>query len=173
MEKRTLKLYNVIFPIWILMFWPSPPVILLTLLGNLAIDCLVVFLALLALRHPARGAVLKRCWWKVWLLGFLSDVIGALWLALGLLGSWALGADGTAAGWVDDFAMAMTVNPFRHPLALLWTAVGAAIAGVCIYFLDRRVFRRAPELDGRQAHVLALALAIVTAPWLFFVPMYL
>ena len=46
METKPLKLYNVIFPIWILMFWPSPPVILLTLLGNLAIDCLVVFLAL-------------------------------------------------------------------------------------------------------------------------------
>ena len=173
MEKRPLKLYNVIFPIWILMFWPSPPVILLTLLGNLAIDCLVVFLALLALRHPARGTVLKRCWWKVWLLGFLSDVIGAVWLALGLFGSWALDMDGTAPGWVADFATAMTVNPFRHPLALAWTAIGVAIAGVCIYFLDRRVFRRTPELDGRQSHVLALTLALVTAPWLFFVPMYL
>src|SRR5699024_2018586 len=104
MEKRPLKLYNVIFPIWILMFWPSPPVFLLTLLGNLAIDCLVVFLALLALKHSARGAVLKRCWWRVWLFGFLSDIIGALWLAAGLFGAWALDADGTA-GWVSDFAM--------------------------------------------------------------------
>ena len=172
MEKKPLKLYNVIFPIWILMFWPSPPVILLTLLGNLAIDCLVVFLALLALKHPAGRAVLRQCWWKVWLFGFLSDVIGALWLAAGLFGAWALDADGTA-GWVSDFAMAMTVNPFRHPLALVWTAVGTAVAGVCIYFFDRRVFRRVPELDGRQGHVLALTLAIVTAPWLFFVPVYL
>ena len=172
MEKKPLKLYNVIFPIWILMFWPSPPVILLTLLGNLAIDCLVVFLALLALKHPAGGAVLRQCWWKVWLFGFLSDVIGALWLAAGLFGAWALDADGTA-GWVSDFAMAMTVNPFLHPLALVWTAVGVAVAGACIYCFDRRVFRRVPELDGRQGHVLALALAIVTAPWLFFVPVYL
>ena len=171
METKPLKLYNVIFPIWILMFWPSPPVFLLTLLGNLAIDCLVVFLALLALKHPARGTVLKRCWWRVWLFGFLSDIIGALWLAAGLFGTWALDADGTA-GWVSDFAMAMTVNPFRHPLALVWTAVGAAVAGVCIYFFDRRVFRRVPELDGRQGHVLALALAIVTAPWLFLIPIY-
>ena len=171
MEKKPLKLYNVIFPIWILMFWPSPPVILLTLLGNLAIDCLVMFLALQALKHPARGAVLRRCWWKVWLYGFLSDIIGALWLAAGLFGAWALGADGNA-GWVSDFAMAMTVNPFRHPLAFVWTAVGVAIAGVCIYCFDRRVFRRIPELDGRQSHILALTLAIVTAPWLFFIPIY-
>ena len=100
METKPLKLYNVIFPFWLILFWPSPPVILLTLLGNLAIDCLVVFLALLALKHPARGSVLKRCWWKVWLFGFLSDVIGAVWLTLGLFGSWALDANGTA-GWVS------------------------------------------------------------------------
>ena len=172
MEKKSVRLYNVIFPIWILMFWPSPPVFLLTLLGNLAIDCLVVFLALQALKYPAGGAVLRRCWWKVWLFGFLSDVIGALWLAAGLFGAWALDADGTA-GWVSDFAMAMTVNPFRHPLALAWTAIGVAIAGVCIYIFDRRVFRRVPGLEGRQGHVLALALAAVTAPWLFFIPVSL
>ena len=171
MEKKPVRLYNVIFPFWLILFWPTPPVILLTLFGNLAIDCLVVFLVLLALKHPARGAVLKRCWWKVWLFGFLSDLIGALWLALGMLGAWALEAGG--AGWVSDFAMAMTVNPFRHPLALIWTAVGTAVAGVCIYFFDRRVLRRTPELDGRQAHVMALTLAIATAPWLFFVPVYL
>ena len=172
MRRRT-RLYNVIFPIWILMFWPTPPVILVTLLGNLAIDCLAVLLALLALKHPAKGAVLRRCWWKVWLLGFLADVIGALWMAAGLFGAWALDADGTAAGWISDFAMAMTVNPFRHPLALLWTAAGVAIAGVCIYIFDRRVFRRVPGLEGWQGHVLALALAAVTAPWLFFIPVYL
>lgn len=170
MESKSVKLYNVIFPIWVLMFWPSPPVVLITFFGNLVIDCLVVFLALLALRHPAKGAVLRQCWWKAWLLGFLSDVIGALWLALGMLGAWALEADGVA--WVSGFAMAMTLNPFRHPLALVWTAMGAAIAGVCIYFFDRRVFRRVPELDGRQAHILALTMAVTTAPWLFFLPVY-
>ena len=170
--KRETRLYNVIFPIWILMFWPSPPVFLVTLFGNLAIDCAVVALALLALRHSAKGAVLRRCWWKVWLYGFLSDVIGAVWLAAGLFGAWALDADGTAAGWVSDFAMAMTLNPFRYPLALAWTAVGVAVAGVCIYFFDRRAFRHIPELDGRQSHILALTLALVTAPWLCFIPIY-
>ena len=170
--KRETRLYNVLFPVWVLMFWPDPPVILITVFGNLAVDCLVVFLVLLALKHPAKGTVLKRCWWKVWLMGFLSDIIGALWLALGLFGAWALTADG-GGGWADDFAMAMTVNPFRHPLALAWTAVGVLIAGTCIYFLDRRALRRVPELDGRQSRVLTLTLAAATAPWVFFVPLFL
>ena len=169
--RHETRLYNVIFPIWIIMFWPSPPVFLVTFFGNLVIDCAVLFLVLLALRHPAKGAVLRRCWWRVWLYGFLSDIIGALWLAAGLFGAWALDAGGTG-GWISDFAMAMTVNPFRHPLALAWTAVGTALAGVCICRFDRRVFQRVPELDGGQSRTLALALAIVTAPWLFFLPMY-
>ena len=168
--KSETRLYNVIFPIWILMFWPDPPVILVTLFGNLVIDCLVMMFTQLALKHPAKGAVLKRCWWKVWLMGFLSDVIGALWLVSGLFGAWALAPDGS--GWVNDFAMAMTVNAFRHPLALLWTAAGVAISGACIYFLDSRVFRHVPELDRRERHILALTLAILTAPWLFFLPLY-
>ena len=171
MKGKPTRLYNVIFPVWILMFWPSPPVILLTLLGNLAIDLLVVSIALRGLKHPSLGAVLSGCWWKVWLYGFLSDVIGAAWLALGLFGAWALDADG-AGGWVSEFASAMTLNPFRHPLALAWIAIGVAIAGVGIYCFDRRVFQRNPELDRRQSHLLALALSIAIAPWLFFLPVY-
>ena len=54
-RKSKVRLYNVIFPVWILMFWPSPPVVLITFFGNLAIDCLVVFFALLALKHLAKG----------------------------------------------------------------------------------------------------------------------
>lgn len=50
--------------------------------------------------------------------------------------------------------------------------LGAAIAGVCIYFFDRRVFRRVPELEADQAHTLALAMAIATTPWMFFIPIY-
>ncbi len=40
--KKQIRLYNVIFPIWVLMFYPNPPVILITLFGNLAVDALVM-----------------------------------------------------------------------------------------------------------------------------------
>jgi len=43
---------------------------------------------------------------------------------------------------------------------------------VCIYVLDRRALRRCPELEPRQQHIAALALAIGTAPWLFLLPAY-
>lgn len=173
--KKQVKLYNVIFPIWVLMFWPNPPVILITLFGNLAVDALVLYLALRALKVPERGGVMKTAWWRVWRNGFLADVIGAAWLALGLFGTaWLdVALDAQGAGWFNDFASAMTLNPFRHPLALEWTAIGVVIAGVCIYFFDKRALKKCEGLDDHQRHTAALAMAIVTAPWLFFIPMYI
>ena len=47
--KKQVRLYNVLFPIWIL--WLFPQVLVLVIPGNLAIDCLVLLLTLLALKH--------------------------------------------------------------------------------------------------------------------------
>ena len=76
--RRELKLYNVLLPIWILYFFPQ--VWLITLPGNLLIDCTVLLLTLAVLKHTQKKAVLKKLWWKFWLLGFLADFIGALFL---------------------------------------------------------------------------------------------
>lgn len=69
--KRTVRLYNILLPIWLL--WIFPQVWLIVLPGNLAIDCAVLLLALLALGCTAKQAVLRRVWWRVWLNGFLAD----------------------------------------------------------------------------------------------------
>ena len=122
MEKKPVRLYNILLPIWLL--WIFPQVWLVLLPGNLLIDCAVLLLALAALRCTGKKAVLRRVWWRLWLNGFLAD------------------------------------------------GAGVAVAGVCIWFLDRRALRRCPELDGRQRHITALLLAVCTAPWLFLVPMY-
>ena len=165
-RKSKVRLYNVIFPVWILMFWPSPPVVLITFFGNLAIDCLVVFFALLALKHLAKGAVLKGCWWKVWLLGFGADLVGTGWMYLGLRLSFLL-----PDSWGDQ-GFALAYAPFRQPASFLWTLTGVALAGGCIYLFDRRVMNRCPLLSRRETRILALTLAVVTAPWLFFLPLY-
>ena len=117
------------------------------------------------MHHRAKGAVLRRCWWKVWLLGFAADLIGAAWMVLGwFVTSWVPSLDSSLGK--------ILYNPFGHPAAFLWTAAGVAIAGWFIFLLDRRVFRSVPELTSRQSTRLALTFAIVTAPGLFFLPLY-
>ncbi len=164
MKKQT-RIYNIILPIWILLLFPQ--LLVFVIPGNLIVDCAVLWFALLALKHAQKGAVVKKLWWKLWLLGFAADAIGVAWMFLGWLlaipfGDW----------WVDTLSYILH-NPFGHPLAFLWTLAGVALAGVCIYFFDKRAMRSCELLDGRQRHAAALAMAIVTAPWLFLIPTYL
>ena len=159
----SVKLCNVLFPIWILIFFPQ--VLAIVIPGNLIVDAAVLLLALAAMHHRAKGAVIRKCWWKVWLLGFAADLIGAAWMVLGwFVTSWVPSLDSSLGK--------ILYNPFGHPAAFLWTAAGVAIAGWFIFLLDRRVVRSVPELTSRQSTRLALTFAIVTAPWLFFLPLY-
>lgn len=164
MKKQT-RLYNVILPVWLILAIPSP-LWLAVLPANLLVDCLVLFLTLTALRHARRGTVLKRLWWKLWLLGFAADAVGVAWMFLGLLGYIPFGT-----AWEDTVSHAAH-NPFHNPWAFLWTLAGVALSGVCIYFFDRRAMRSCGLLTGREKHITALAMAIATAPYLFFIPVY-
>ena len=162
--KKPVQLYNVLLPIWLL--WIFPQVWLIILPGNLVIDLLVLLIALAVLKRRDKGAIVKALWWKLWLLGFAADAVGVGWMVLGMF---------TAAygqGWWAENLTDITGSPFRTPLALAWTLAGVCIAGACIYFFDRRAMGGCPLLTARERHVTALLLAILTAPWLFLIPMY-
>ncbi len=161
---KQTRLYNIILPIWLLLLFPQ--VWLIAVPGNLIVDCAVLLIALAALKHPGKAAVLKSLWWKFWLLGFAADAAGIAWMLLG----WALSLLWGGA-WENTVAH-ITHNAFAHPLAFLWTLTGVAIAGVSIYCFDKRAMRSCPQLTGRQKHRIALTMAVFTAPWLFFIPMY-
>lgn len=162
--KKT-RLYNIILPVWLILAIPSP-LWLAVLPGNLLVDCAVLFFTLLALKHAQKGAVMKQLWWKFWLLGFAADAVGVVWMFLGLLGYIPFGT-----AWEDTVSHAAH-NPFHNPWAFLWTLAGVALSGVCIYFFDRRAMKSCGLLTGREKHITALAMAIATAPYLFFIPVY-
>lgn len=164
--KKEARLYNVILPIWIL--WLFPQLFLFVAPANLAVDCAVMAVTLTALKHRGKGAVLKQLWWKFWLLGFAADFVGVLVLLPGAILPDLL----DSAPWTYDVSMSIIANPFMHPAAFLWTLGGIALAGVCIYFFDKRAMKKCGLLTDREKHVVALTMAIVTAPWLFLVPMY-
>lgn len=162
--KKT-RLYNIILPVWLILAIPSP-LWLAVLPGNLLVDCAVLFFTLLALKHAQKGAVVKQLWWKFWLLGFAADAVGVVWMFLGLLGYIPFGT-----AWEDTVSHAAH-NPFHNPWAFLWMLAGVALSGVCIYFFDRRAMKSCGLLTDREKHITALAMAVVTAPYLFFIPTY-
>lgn len=164
MKQREIRLYNVLLPIWLL--WVVPKVWIVILPGNLIIDCMVLLLALAALKHQGKRAVVKQLWWKFWVLGFVADAVGVAWLFLG----WALSLP-LGKVW-EDTVVHITHNAFDNPGAFLWMLAGVALAGLCIYFLDRLAMRRCTLLSEREKQRIALTMAIVTAPWTFFIPIY-
>jgi len=170
--KKQVRLYNIILPVWLMAAMPSL-LWVVVLPANLGVDCLVALLALKALGIARVGPVMRRLWWRLWVRGFLADAAGVVWMLIGGFLPWMAGFHDTPFGrtWENTVAHSAT-NAFAHPAAFLWVLAGVAISGVCIYFLDRRAARLCPLLDRRQSHKLALAMAVLTAPWLFFIPAY-
>ena len=164
--KKEVRLYNLILPVWLI--WLFPQLLIFVAPANLLVDVLVLTLTLVALKHQEKRAVVKALWGKFWIRGFLADFIGVLLLLPGGFLSSFL----PNVSWTPEVASAIMYNPFLHPLAFLWVLAGVALAGVCIYFFDQRAMRECALLTPREKHVIALTMAIATAPWLFFLPIY-
>ena len=79
MSNNSIKLYNVLFPIWMLLFIPSP-LWLLIIPGNYIIDRLVLYLSMKD--YPERKTFCKQNTWKICLAGFGADFVGAALLFL-------------------------------------------------------------------------------------------
>ena len=101
MKKSEIRLYNILLPLWLLMF--MPPDLLVTIPVNFAVDSAVLFLASHFVCRKMGKMLWKKCILKVFLLGFLADLIPAaiLFALLFLL-------EGTPA---EAFYSAAVTNP--------------------------------------------------------------
>lgn len=162
-ENQKITLYNMIFPIWMLILVPHSWVVILPV--NYVIDAFVVKAALSFLHIEDRKKVFKSVINYVWALGFAADIIGALcMLAIILIpieSKW----------WYYHIQDAVSYNPLRTVYSFLLTSLCVAIAGYCIYRFNFKLFSKRTELDEGTKKKVCLALAIVTAPYLFFLPM--
>jgi len=161
-----MKVYNVIFPIWLIIF--LPPVIIVTLIGNFLIDSLVVVACFHAFRLASPSMDLKTFYKKsivkVWLFGFLADFIGAALLLLtGLAGEAVLQLS-------DDLLGGIFYDPYSHPAALVILFACTLLSGFFIFLFNYRLtFRKLIE-DQKTRFKVALVLAITTMPWTFLLP---
>lgn len=154
MKKEDIRLYNVLFPIWFFYFFPN--VWLLILPVNFLVDSLVLYFSA---RHQGIGERLPL--WKmhilpIWGIGFLSDLIGAGLIFLIYMVT----------------AELPLFNPFLFPGTTLISLPGVILAGVLIYWLNRKLTFRKSGLDPAAIHKLCLHLAIFTAPYTMLIPLY-
>lgn len=164
---KETKLYNLIFPVWLL--WVFPITWLVILPANFMIDLLVVVLTMKFMKVEGIKQKAKVVILRVWGFGFLSDFIGTIGMLLAMLmdydtqtkwGSW----------WYEYITSAVSYDPFYSIYSVLWITVCVLIAGICIYYFNLKWGLKKANLEFKQRKAVALSLAIITAPYLFYLP---
>lgn len=140
--KKDIKLYNVIFPVWFLMLFPQMWLIVLP--GNFIIDSIVLVISMIFLKIEERKTFYKQSILKIFIIGLVSDVIGALFLFLLMIaGAMSMGDE------------------------LYFTIPAMVISAFFIYFLNYKITFKKLELPLRKK--MSLIFALVTAPYTFLI----
>lgn len=143
-KKGQVKLYNLLFPFWMLLLFPQ--VWLIVLPGNFLIDSLVLLISMHALKIESKKQWYVKHIVKIFAFGLLADVIGSAYMLL-LMVVFEVGRMG------DELYLTLP--------ALL---ISAALIFVFNYFIT---FKKA---DKPLRIKFALTFAIATAPYTFLVP---
>ncbi|NLD88452.1 MAG: hypothetical protein GX633_09395 [Clostridiales bacterium] len=159
--KKQIKLYNVMFPVWMILMFPIALLVVLPV--NFAIDSAVLLLTLRHLNTEGIKNNYLKSIFRIWLYGFLADIIGTLFMLLG-------GVAEFGDFWYEHITTPIMKNPFRDWLGLAYTLLCIAISGVCIYFFNYKLALRKTTLTDREKRTVSIMLAVFTAPYLFLLP---
>lgn len=155
-----MRLYNVIFPLFLLI-WFSPITILIAIVLNFIIDSLVLYLSLkrynLASKENMKHYILQ-----IYGIGFLCDFIFSLITILLPMFF--------PSSIIDLVNKAIMWNPFSSLVGFIYICLMIAACGVTIYFLNKKLTFRKQLLPQVCIKTICLNLAIFTAPYLFLFP---
>lgn len=161
--RKDVKLYNVLFPIWMLCLFPITWLIVLP--GNFIIDFTVVALTMKFLKLPNIMKTTKAVILRVWIMGFVADFIGTAGMFLSnLLYEWI------SNDFTYELMFAVNYNPFQNIWGFLWVTVCVVLTAILIYIFNYKWCLKKAEFDEVQCKKVALSLAIFTAPYLFYLP---
>ena len=170
--KKETRLYNVFFPIWLLLLF-YPLYWLAVLPVNFGVDLLVIVLTLHFLHSDDIKTKAKKSILKVWLFGFLADILGGVLMFSTQFIEMALERCATAAvadWWYDNLVNSAMFSPFDNIYAFLWVLLCTAFSGLLIYVFNMRFALKKAITDPIERRKLAIALAVFTAPYTFFIP---
>ncbi|MBQ2657106.1 MAG: hypothetical protein IJF87_00870 [Erysipelotrichaceae bacterium] len=162
-RNKTTRLYNIILPIWLLIWFPTW-LWLILIPVNYLIDFMVTYLSMKKLGiEDCKQKTLKHSW-KICLIGFFSDFVGVVFL-LGVLYLTDIILPNEIG---ESISYGLSWKPNLYSVFVILIAI--AISGVLIYVLNRWMLKKDPELSREQIHRIALNLAVFTAPYLFLIP---
>lgn len=143
-NENNVKLYNVLFPFWMLMMFPAAWLIVIP--GNFIIDSLVLVISMAILKITNKKQWYKRYILKIFAFGMLADIIGAAYMLLMVM--------------VFEVGI-MGDEPYL-------TIPGLVISAVMIFVFNYFITFRGADKTYRLK--LSLIFAAVTAPYTFLIP---
>lgn len=159
-DKKNIRFYNVIFPVWLLFIFPLTWLFVIPL--NFAIDSLIILLGIYILKIDNKLEFYKKTILWVFLFGFAADILGGMLLLLTQF------ADGNGF-FYEYITYAVSMNPWDNIYSLLYTLMAVIVAGILIYIFNRFIsFRKIGDIKTKR--IVSLLLAILTAPYLFLLP---
>lgn len=143
-NNRDIRLYNAIFPVWLLHFLPQLWIFVLP--ANFLVDSLVLIVSMYVLKIVGKPGFYKRHIFKIFCFGMLSDILGAvfMWQLLAIL----IKLNATGIGFGDE---------------LFITIPGVMVAGVLIYLFN--YFNTFKNCEEKLRRKMSLIFAIATAPY--------
>ncbi len=154
--KKSIRLYNMILPIWLL--WVFPPFIFICIILNTLIDFLVTFIAMKKLKIEDRKNKIKKSIVKIVFFGFLADFIGVIILLI-------------LTYFIDHNSIEfMVMNPFKDILSLILFVLVIAIVGFFIYLFNYKINFKKIDISDYEKKIISISLAIFTAPYTFLIP---
>lgn len=163
MNRKQVKLYNLIMPIWLLFILPFMWLIIIP--ANFIVDVTVLAVAMKILKVTDVWKNLKKSFWKTWLLGFAADFIACIPMMIlsqiptenydGLLGRLQYG---------------IMINQFDNVGSFLCVLFCVVLAGALVFYFNYTIALKKTDLSKSQKRNVAMIMAIATAPYLFFVP---
>ena len=141
---KEIKLYNILFPIWFILLIPTAWIVILPV--NFIVDSLVILIGMKIIGINSKWKMYKRSILKVWIFGFISDIIGSL-VMLG----------------------ALYVNDGIRGDELYLTIPAVMIAAIFIFIFN--YFISFKYCDRREKFIMSIFLAVMTAPYTFMIPL--
>ncbi len=158
--RKNIKLYNVVFPVWLLIIFPISWLLIIP--ANFIVDSLVILIGLYILKIDRKKEFYKRTILWVFLFGFLSDIVGSIILLL----TQFIFQDGMGYEYICG---PVAENPFDNIYSLLYVVFAIVVSGGLIYVFNRFISFRI-VLDKKIKRFMSLFLAILTAPYMFLIP---
>lgn len=145
-NNKYIKLYDVIFPIWLL--WVLPQAWLVVFPANLLINFLVLVLAMKIIKIQNIWQKIKPIILKITAFGLLADLIGT---AIIISTQYRINYQtNIPKWWYNNIVGPICYNPFSNIYAFMFMLVCVSFSAFFIYLFDYKYCLKSPVLTTNR-----------------------